>query len=116
MYRHGSISNGTIAAYVLYLVQLFDPIARFSEWLGEFRQGLAAVGKIVGLLQTPNAKVERGGAVELPAAERLRSTTSPSATRTSGRSFTASRLSSSRASTSRSSARPERASRVWRSC
>src|SRR5204862_2195730 len=66
MYRHGSISTGTIAAYVLYLVQLFDPIARFSEWLGEFRQGLAALGKIVGLLQTPNAIVERPGAVELP--------------------------------------------------
>src|SRR5205809_7650621 len=66
MYRHGSISKGTIAAYVLYLVQLFDPVARFSEWLGEFRQGLAALGKIVGLLQTPNAIVERGGPVDLP--------------------------------------------------
>jgi ATP-binding cassette, subfamily B, bacterial len=67
MYRHGSISQGTIAAYVLYLVQLFDPIARFSEWLGDFRQGLAALGKIVGLLQTENAVAERAGAVELPA-------------------------------------------------
>src|SRR3954471_17041425 len=66
MYRHGSISTGTIAAYVLYLVQLFDPIARFSEWLGEFRQGLAALGKIVGLLRTPNSIVDRGGAIELP--------------------------------------------------
>src|SRR2546430_4132910 len=66
MYRHGSISEGTIAGYGLYLVQLFGPVARFSEWLGEFRQGLAALGKIVGLLQTPNAIVERGGAVALP--------------------------------------------------
>jgi ATP-binding cassette subfamily B protein len=71
LYRDGSISKGTIAAYVLYLVQLFDPIARFSEWLGEFRQGLAALGKIVGLLQTPNAIVEEPGAVELPAAGTL---------------------------------------------
>ena len=67
MYRHGSISTGTIAAYVLYLVQLFDPIARFSEWLGEFRQGLAALGKIVGLLRTPNSIVEQNRAIELPA-------------------------------------------------
>jgi ATP-binding cassette subfamily B protein len=67
MYRHGSISQGTIAAYVLYLVQLFDPIARFSEWLGEFRQGLAALGKVVGLIRTENAVAERAGAVELPA-------------------------------------------------
>lgn len=67
MYRNGSISQGTIVAYVLYLVQLFDPIARFSEWLGEFRQGLAALGKVVGLLQAENAVTERPGAVELPA-------------------------------------------------
>src|SRR5678815_4172222 len=67
MYRNGSISQGTIVAYVLYLVQLFDPIARFSEWLGEFRQGLAALGKVVGLLQAPNAVTERAGAVDLPA-------------------------------------------------
>src|SRR5436190_22005463 len=67
MYRHGSISEGTIAAYVLYLVQLFDPIARFSEWLGEFRQGLAALGKVVGLIRTENAVAERAEAVELPA-------------------------------------------------
>jgi ATP-binding cassette subfamily B protein len=66
MYRHGKISEGTIAAYVLYLVQLFDPIARFSEWLGEFRQGLAALGKVVGLIRTENAVAERAGAVELP--------------------------------------------------
>jgi ATP-binding cassette subfamily B protein len=67
MYENGSISQGTIAAYVLYLVQLFDPIARFSEWLGEFRQGLAALGKVVGLLRAENAVLERPGAVELPA-------------------------------------------------
>ncbi|HEY6835317.1 MAG TPA: ABC transporter ATP-binding protein [Gaiellaceae bacterium] len=67
MYRHGSISEGTIAAYVLYLVQLFDPIARFSEWLGEFRQGLAALGKVVGLIQTENAVTERSAPVDLPA-------------------------------------------------
>jgi ATP-binding cassette subfamily B protein len=67
MYRSGSISQGTIVAYVLYLVQLFDPIARFSEWLGEFRQGLAALGKVVGLLQAENAVSERPGAVGMPA-------------------------------------------------
>jgi ATP-binding cassette subfamily B protein len=66
MYRNGSVSKGTIAAFVLYLVQLFDPIARFSEWLGEFRQGLAALAKIVGLLETPSAIVERPDAVSLP--------------------------------------------------
>ncbi len=67
MYRSGSISQGTIVAYVLYLVQLFDPIARFSEWLGEFRQGVAALGKVVGLLQAENAVSERPRPVGMPA-------------------------------------------------
>jgi ATP-binding cassette, subfamily B, bacterial len=66
MYQHGSISIGTITAFVLYLVQLFDPIGRFTEWLGDFRQGLAALAKIVGLLEAPNAIVERANPLELP--------------------------------------------------
>jgi ATP-binding cassette, subfamily B, bacterial len=71
MYRRGSISIGTITAFVLYLVQLFDPIGRFTEWLGEFRQGLAALAKIVALLETPNAVAERPSGVTLPAKGRL---------------------------------------------
>jgi ATP-binding cassette subfamily B protein len=66
MYRHGTISIGTITAFVLYLIQLFDPIGRFTEWLGEFRSGLAALGKIVGLLEVPSAIEERPDAVALP--------------------------------------------------
>src|SRR5207253_1128435 len=42
------------------------PIGRFTEWLGEFRQGLAALAKIVGLLEVPTRIAERPGAVELP--------------------------------------------------
>jgi ATP-binding cassette subfamily B protein len=66
MYEHGTISIGTITAFVLYLIQLFDPIGRFTEWLGEFRSGLAALAKIVGLLEVPSGIEERPGAVELP--------------------------------------------------
>jgi ATP-binding cassette subfamily B protein len=66
MYRNGNITIGTITAFVLYLIQLFDPIGRFTEWLGEFRQGLAALGKIVGLLEVPVAITQKPTAVELP--------------------------------------------------
>jgi ATP-binding cassette, subfamily B, bacterial len=66
MYERGEISIGTITAFVLYLIQLFDPIGRFTEWLGEFRQGLAALAKIVGLLQVPTPIEQKPGAVELP--------------------------------------------------
>jgi ATP-binding cassette subfamily B protein len=65
-YRDGAISEGTIAAFVLYLIQLFDPVARLSEWIGEFRQGLAALAKVTGLLEAPVAIAERPGAVDLP--------------------------------------------------
>ena len=71
MYRHGSISIGTITAFVLYLIQLFDPIGRFTEWLGEFRQGLAALAKIAGLFEVPTSIAEKPGAVELPREGRL---------------------------------------------
>ncbi len=67
MYENGSITIGTVTAFVLYLIQLFDPIGRFTEWLGEFRQGLAALAKIVGLLDVPSPILERPNARELPA-------------------------------------------------
>jgi ATP-binding cassette subfamily B protein len=71
LYRSGEISEGTIAAFVLYLIQLFDPVARLSEWLGDFRQGVAALGKVAGLLETPTAIVEAPDALDLPAAGTL---------------------------------------------
>jgi ATP-binding cassette subfamily B protein len=71
MYHNGSVSIGTITAFVLYLIQLFDPIGRFTEWLGDFRQGIAALAKIVGLLEAPNAIVESPAAVDLPPHGRL---------------------------------------------
>jgi ATP-binding cassette subfamily B protein len=66
MYNSGEISIGTISAFVLFLIQLFDPIGRFTEWLGDFRQGLAALAKIVGLLEMPLAIAQKPNAVELP--------------------------------------------------
>jgi ATP-binding cassette, subfamily B, bacterial len=66
MYSKGQITIGTITAFVLFLIQLFDPIGRFTEWLGEFRQGLAALAKIVGLLEVPVAITQKPDAVELP--------------------------------------------------
>jgi ATP-binding cassette, subfamily B, bacterial len=66
MYEHGQISIGTISAFVLYLIQLFDPIGRFTEWLGDFRQGLAALAKIVGLLEVPVSITQKPDAVDLP--------------------------------------------------
>jgi ATP-binding cassette, subfamily B, bacterial len=72
----GVVSLGVVVAFVLYMANLFDPIARLSEWFGELQSGRAALTKIVGLIETPAALEERQDAVELPAegaleAERL---------------------------------------------
>ncbi len=64
LHRHGRVSVGTIVAFALYLVALFDPIARLGDWFSEFQSGRAALAKIVGLLETPVTVV--GGSTPLP--------------------------------------------------
>jgi ATP-binding cassette subfamily B protein len=62
--RHGRVSVGTIIAFALYLISLFDPIARLGDWFSEFQSGRAALAKIAGLLTTPATVV--GGDASLP--------------------------------------------------
>ena len=62
--RHGRVSVGTIVAFALYLISLFDPVARLGDWFSEFQSGRAALSKIVTLLDTPVTVV--GGATQLP--------------------------------------------------
>jgi ATP-binding cassette, subfamily B, bacterial len=65
LYRHGQVSVGTIVAFALYLISLFDPIARLGDWFSEFQSGRAALAKIAGLLDT--APTVLGGSAALPA-------------------------------------------------
>src|SRR5581483_10084586 len=53
LHRHGRVSVGTIIAFALYLISLFDPIARLGDWFSEFQSGRAALAKIAELLATP---------------------------------------------------------------
>jgi ATP-binding cassette subfamily B protein len=62
--RHGRVSVGTIVAFALYLISLFDPVARLGDWFSEFQSGRAALSKIVTLLDTPVTVV--GGTTPLP--------------------------------------------------
>jgi ATP-binding cassette, subfamily B, bacterial len=62
--RHGRVSVGTIVAFALYLISLFDPVARLGDWFSEFQSGRAALSKIVTLLETPVTVV--GGGTPLP--------------------------------------------------
>jgi len=63
--RHGRVSVGTVVAFALYLISLFDPVARLGDWFSEFQSGRAALTKIVTLLDTPVTVV--GGRTPLPA-------------------------------------------------
>ena len=70
LHRHGRVSIGTIVAFALYLISLFDPIARLGDWFSEFQSGRAALSKIATLLETPTTVV--GGSTPLPATGELR--------------------------------------------
>jgi ATP-binding cassette, subfamily B, bacterial len=65
LHRHGKVSVGTIVAFTLYLISLFDPIARLGDWFSELQSGRAALAKIVSLLDEPVTVV--GGSTPLPA-------------------------------------------------
>jgi ATP-binding cassette subfamily B protein len=62
--RHGRVTVGTIVAFALYLISLFDPVARLGDWYSEFQSGRAALAKIASLLETPATVV--GGSSTLP--------------------------------------------------
>jgi ATP-binding cassette subfamily B protein len=68
--RQGKVTVGTIVAFALYLVSLFDPIARLGDWYSELQSGRAALAKIAGLLATPATVV--GGREALPREGELR--------------------------------------------
>jgi ATP-binding cassette subfamily B protein len=70
--RHGRVTVGTIVAFSLYLISLFDPIARLGDWYTEFQSGRAALTKIAELLAEP-VTVEAGTA-SLPASGTLSAT------------------------------------------
>ncbi|HEY6962914.1 MAG TPA: ABC transporter ATP-binding protein [Gaiellaceae bacterium] len=68
--RSGKVTVGTIVAFALYLVSLFDPVARLGDWYSEFQSGRAALAKISSLLETPATVV--GGTTPLPERGELR--------------------------------------------
>jgi ATP-binding cassette subfamily B protein len=70
LHRHGRVTVGTVVAFALYLISLFDPIARLGDWYSEFQSGRAALSKIAALLDTPATVI--GGHAALPAEGALR--------------------------------------------
>ena len=62
----GVIGVGVVAAYVLYLQQVFEPINQLSQLYNTVQSAGAALQKIFGVLDTKASITERPGAVDLP--------------------------------------------------
>ncbi len=61
-----SVSVGTLAAFVLYLGNLFEPIQQLSQLFNTVQSAGASLHKLFGLLDTDSPVRERPGAVDLP--------------------------------------------------
>ncbi|MFP5255218.1 MAG: ABC transporter ATP-binding protein [Acidimicrobiia bacterium] len=67
----GAVTVGTVAAYVLYLQNLFEPIQQLSQLFNQLQASAASLHKLYGLLDERVVVAERPGAVDLPDRGRL---------------------------------------------
>jgi ATP-binding cassette subfamily B protein len=61
------VTVGTVAAFVLYLNNLFEPVQQLGQLYNTLQSAGAALNKLFGLLDTDPSIGERPGAVDLPA-------------------------------------------------
>ncbi|HET7369055.1 MAG TPA: ABC transporter ATP-binding protein [Gaiella sp.] len=66
---HGEMSTGTLFAFALYLSNFFDPIQQLSQLYNTFLSAIAALDKIVGVLDEEPQVVDEPDAIELPRIE-----------------------------------------------
>lgn len=62
----GVVEVGVVAAFVLYLQQVFEPINQLSQLYNVVQSAGAALQKIFSVLDTPATIKQRPGAVDLP--------------------------------------------------
>jgi ABC-type multidrug transport system fused ATPase/permease subunit len=65
LYFNGTITLGTLFAFMLYVQNFFDPVQQLSQLYNTFLSATAALDKIVGVLDEPPDVVDRPGAREL---------------------------------------------------
>ena len=65
--HRGSVSLGTVAAFVLLLANLFEPVQQLSQLFNTVQASGASLKKLYALLDTVPEVAERPGAVDLPA-------------------------------------------------
>jgi ABC-type multidrug transport system fused ATPase/permease subunit len=62
---HGDMTAGTLFAFALYLSNFFDPIQQLSQLYNTFLSAIAALDKIIGVLDEKPQVVDPPGAAEL---------------------------------------------------
>jgi ABC-type multidrug transport system fused ATPase/permease subunit len=67
-YFNGSISEGTIFAFMLYVSNFFDPIQQLSQLYNTFLSATAALDKIMDVIDEEPEVVDRPAARDLPEA------------------------------------------------
>jgi ATP-binding cassette subfamily B protein len=66
---HGDMTAGTLFAFALYLSNFFDPVQQLSQLYNTFLSAIAALDKIIGVLDEKPQVVDPPGAAELPRIE-----------------------------------------------
>jgi subfamily B ATP-binding cassette protein MsbA len=61
----GSMSIGTFAAFIVAMLQMYDPLRKLSRIQNYFQQSFAATSRIYTLLDTHTEKRDRPGAIKL---------------------------------------------------
>jgi ATP-binding cassette subfamily B protein len=69
LFFEGSVSLGTLFAFMLYISNFFDPIQQLSQLYNTFLSATAALDKIMDVMDEPPEVVDRPGARELPHVE-----------------------------------------------
>jgi ATP-binding cassette subfamily B protein len=66
LYFGGSLSLGTLFAFMLYVQNFFDPVQQLSQLYNTFLSATAALDKIIGVLDEQPEVADEAGARELP--------------------------------------------------
>ena len=69
LYFDGSITIGTLLAFMLYLSNFFDPVQQLSQLYNTFLAAVAALDKIMDVIDEEPEVVDRPGAIDLPPIE-----------------------------------------------
>ena len=69
LYFEGSITEGTLLAFLLYLSNFFDPVQQLSQLYNTFLAAVAALDKIMDVMDEEPEVRDREGAIDLPQLE-----------------------------------------------